>query len=118
MTSEKKPSNDISNALDKVDQEVARIRQDKLRESKRLKRQAPPVEKEIDRHEVIKEQNLQDQKNIIEDIKSRAIMISLIFVTTILLTYSLTKKERVTLIEQVVFLFLWCGIVLAHAKKR
>ncbi len=116
MDSEHKPSKDIVNALEKMDQEAAERQVIKNREIKRRKKQTPVVE-EIDRQEVIKKQNIEDQNKLFNKIKKNGLILTLIFVATLMLTYSLSREERTSAIENVIFLFLICGIIAAKSFK-
>ena len=115
MDSNEKPSKDILRALEKMDLEAAELLQTKNREIKRRKKQTPLVQ-EIDRLGEIKKQNIDDHNKLLAGIKNKGIVLFLVFLLTLMLTYTLTKEARTTLIENTIILILICGMV--AAKKR
>ncbi|HXH74730.1 MAG TPA: hypothetical protein VNJ08_07175 [Bacteriovoracaceae bacterium] len=118
MDSKKEPSDEISSALDKLDEESTIIKEKKQREKMLIKKHSKTPVVKVSRQEVLKEQNLNQNKEMLDGMKFGAIMICMGILTTFLLTYHLTREEKASLVEQAVLLFCAGGWVLAAAYKR
>ncbi|MBA2403840.1 MAG: hypothetical protein H0V66_03635 [Bdellovibrionales bacterium] len=116
MDPKNKKNHDVLTALDKMERESARLEEEKRILKKRTKK--PVIIPEINRQEIINQQNAEDNKKNFESVKNNGLLIAFVIVTTIMLTYSLTKEARTTLIENFIMLFCFCGIILTAFLKR
>ena len=109
MSSDDKKDIDLEKALQKLDQDAAKINEQK----RLLELQKKPVARDpgIDRGELIKTQNTENNRKVLQEISFNSTFLVLLFLTVAMISYTLTKDERTTLIEHIITALLVFGMV-------
>lgn len=103
--------NRFKNALDKLDAESASIKAQRKAEPK------PRPEQELSRDQKLAKKINAQKIESREKLKSNVIFGVLTFALTLLIAFSMSKEERVTLLEQIIFFILIVGMIAAKLSK-
>ena len=113
MSSDEKDSADISRALKKLDEDASRLEVRKKIRAQSTRREVP--REKIDREDVITKENEGNNRKVLTELTQNSAFLFLLFLTVAMISYTLTKDERTTLIEHLITGLLIIGMV---ALKR
>lgn len=108
------PNSDILKALDEVEQKSAVINERKRVTEERIKKHIRPV-KEIDQDTKVKMKVEEMKLKGTYDLKKKAIIGICLFTLTWIITMSLTKKQKFTMVENLIIVM--CVLGMAASKR-